>query len=138
MVVTDPIADFLIRIKNGYLARKDLVEMPNSKIKENLAVILVKEGYLQSSKVKTEKSKVKGKEIKTLSLELKYEGKKPVLSEVKRISKPGVRIYTKMKNIPQVRRGPGGLTILSTPLGLLTYQEAKKKNQGGEIICQIW
>ncbi len=138
MVVTDPIADFLIRIKNGYLARKDSVEMPSSKIKENLATILVKEGYLQSSKVKTEKSKGKGKEIKTLLLKLKYEGKRPALTEVRRISKPGVRIYTKMKNIPKVRRGQGGLTILSTPQGLLTHQEAEKKNQGGEIICQIW
>jgi small subunit ribosomal protein S8 len=138
MVVTDPIADFLIRIKNGYLARKDLVAMPSSKIKENLAVILVKEGFLKSSKVKTEKSKVKGSEIKILVVELKYEGKRPVLSEVKRISKPGVRIYTKMKNIPEVRRGQGGLTILSTPQGLMTHQEAKQKKQGGEIICQIW
>ncbi len=138
MVVTDPIADFLIRIKNGYLARKETVEMPSSKIKENLAIILVKEGYLGSSKVKTEKSKVKGMEIKTLSVELKYKRKRPVLTEVKRISKPGVRIYTKMKNIPKVRRGPKGLTILSTPQGLMTHEEAEKKNQGGEIICQIW
>ena len=138
MVVTDPIADFLIRIKNGYLARKDLVAMPSSKIKESLADILVKEGFLKNSKVKTEKSRVKGSEIKILELTLEYEGKKPVLSEVKRISKPGVRIYTKMKNIPEVRRGQRGLTIVSTSHGLMTHQEAKKKNQGGEIICQIW
>jgi small subunit ribosomal protein S8 len=131
MVVTDPIADFLIRIKNGYLARKNSVEMPSSKIKENLAAILVKEGYLQDLKVK-------GTGKKTLSLELKYEGKNPVLNEVKRISKPSVRIYTKMKNIPEVRREEKGLTILSTPQGLMTHHEAKKKNQGGEIICQIW
>ncbi len=138
MVVTDPIADFLIRIKNGYLARKDLVSMPSSKIKENLAEILIKEGFLKSSKIKSEKSKIKGSEIKILELTLKYEGKKPALTEVKRISKPGVRIYTKMKNIPEVRRGQKGLTIVSTSQGLMTHQEVKKKKQGGEIICQVW
>lgn len=134
MVVTDPIADFLIRIKNGYLARKKIVEMPWSKIKENLAVILVKEGYLKESKVKS----LKDSKFKFLELELRYDKKKPALSEVKRISKPGVRIYAKAKNVPRIKKGPRGLTILSTSQGLMTHQLAKKKNQGGEIICQIW
>ena len=131
MVVTDPIADFLIRIKNGYLARKKLVEIPWSKIKENLAKILVNEGYLKSLKIKN-------LDFKVLEVELKYNGKKPALSGVKRISKPGVRIYRKTKNIPETRRSQRSLTILSTPQGLMTHQEAKKKNHGGEIICQIW
>ena len=134
MVITDPIADFLIRIKNGYLARKKIVEMPWSKIKENLAVILVKEGYLKESKVKS----LKDSKFKFLELELRYDKKKPALSEVKRISKPGVRIYAKAKNVPRIKKGPRGLTILSTSQGLMTHQLAKKKNQGGEIICQIW
>ncbi len=132
MVVTDPIADFLIRIKNAYLVKKKLVEMPWSKIKEKMAQILVKEGFLKSAKVRTENSK-----FKILELELKYEGKKAVLNEVKRISKPGVRIYTKFNKIARVRQGVG-ITIVSTPKGLMTDKEARKNHQGGEIICQIW
>jgi len=134
MVVTDPVADFLIRIKNGYLARKKMVVIPWSKIKENLATLLVKEGYLKDSKIKRSKDS----KIQILEVELKYEDKKPALIGVRRISKPGVRIYAKTKNIPLIRRGQGGLTILSTSQGLMTHEEAKKKNQGGEIICQIW
>lgn len=130
MVVTDPVADFIIRIKNGYLVRKKLVEVPWSKMKEKLAEMLVKEGFLKSAKVKGEK-------FKTLELELKYEGKKPALTEVKRISKPGVRIYAKVNKIPRVRLGVG-ITIVSTPQGLMTDKEARKNHQGGELVCQIW
>jgi small subunit ribosomal protein S8 len=132
MVVIDPLADFLIRIKNGYLVRKKVVDVPWSKMKGKLAEMLVKEGYLKNSKVKSEKSK-----FKTLELELKYEGKKPALTGVKRISKPGVRIYAKVSKIPKVKQG-FGITISSTPKGLMTDKEAKKSHQGGEIICQIW
>jgi len=132
MVVTDPVADFIIRIKNGYLVRKKLVEVPWSKMKEKLAEMLVKEGFLKNAKIKSEKEK-----FKTLELELKYEGKKPALTEVKRISKPGVRIYAKVNKIPRVRLGVG-ITIISTPQGLMTDRQAKKNHQGGELICQIW
>jgi small subunit ribosomal protein S8 len=140
MVVTDPIADFLIRIKNAYLVKKKLVEMPWSKMKEKMAEILVKEGFLKNAKVDGEQSRtVKGEksQFKILELELKYEGKKAVLNEVKRISKPGVRIYEKVNKIPKVRQGVG-ITIISTPQGLMTDKEARKNHQGGEIICQIW
>jgi len=161
MVVTDPIADFLIRIKNAYLVKKKLVEMPWSKMKEKMAEILVKEGFLKSAKVNPELSRrvdgerpsttlgtspefiegrsrtVKGEKFKILELELKYEGKKAALNEVKRISKPGVRIYEKVNKIPKVRQGVG-ITIISTPQGLMTDKEARKNHQGGEIICQIW
>lgn len=130
MVVTDPIADFLIRIKNACLVKKKLVEMPWSKMKEKMAEILVKEGFLKSAKVKGEKFKI-------LALELKYGGKRPAITEVKRISKPGVRIYEKVNKIPKVRQGVG-ITIISTPQGLMTDKEARKNHQGGEIICQIW
>lgn len=133
MVVTDPIADFLIRIKNGYLARKDLVEVRWSKMKESLAEILVKEGFLSKVKIKTNESK-----FKFLELELKYQNKEPVLNDVKRISKPGVRLYAKAKKVPRVKTGWGGVTIISTSLGLMTHKEAQQKNLGGEIICQIW
>ncbi|MCJ7829708.1 30S ribosomal protein S8 [Patescibacteria group bacterium] len=130
MVVTDPIADFLIRIKNAYLVKKKLVEMPWSKMKGKMAEMLVKEGFLKSAKVKSEK-------FKTLELELKYEGKRPAITEVKRISKPGVRIYEKVNKIPKVRQGVG-ITIISTPQGLMTDKQARKNHQGGEVICQIW
>ena len=132
MVVTDPVADFIIRIKNGYLVRKKLIEIPWSKMKEKMAEMLVKEGFLKNAQVKSEKGK-----FKTLELELKYEGKKPALTEVKRISKPGVRIYAKVNKIPRVRLGVG-ITIISTPQGLMTDREARKNHQGGELVCQIW
>lgn len=133
MVVTDPIADMIIRIKNGYLARKKLVEVRWSKIKEKIAVILVKEGYLKSSKIKMEKTK-----FKVLEMELIYHGKEPALINVKRISKSSARIYAKAKKAPLVKRGLGGVTILTTSQGLMTNKEAMKKNIGGEVICQIW
>jgi small subunit ribosomal protein S8 len=130
MVVNDPIGDMLIRIKNGYLARKDVVEVPYSKMKEEIAKILVKEGYLKKFKIENLKFKI-------LKLELKYEGKKPVIEGIKRISKPGVRIYAKAKEIPRVKYG-FGITIVSTPKGIMTDRQARKENLGGEVICQIW
>jgi small subunit ribosomal protein S8 len=133
MVVNDPIGDMLIRIKNGYLARKNFVEVPYSRIKEEIARLLVKEGYLRN--VKCQMSNVKSEKI--LRIELKYEGKRPAIEEVKRISKPGVRIYAKAGEIPRVKYG-FGITIVSTPKGIMTGKEAKKKNLGGEVICQVW
>ena len=133
MVVNDPIGDMLIRIKNGYLARKDVVEVPYSKMKEEIAKILVKEGYLKNVKYQMENVKWK----KTLILTLKYEGKRPAIEGVKRISKPGVRIYAKAGEIPKVKYG-FGITIVSTSKGIMTDREAKKKNLGGEVICQVW
>jgi len=132
MVVTDSIADLIIRIKNGFLVRKKLVEVPWSKMSQKISEILVKEGYLKNVKLRIDNRK-----FKILELELKYEGKKPAITEVKRISKPGVRIYTKVSKIPQVRQGVG-ITIVSTPKGLMIDKQARKEKQGGEIICQIW
>jgi len=133
MVVNDPIGDMLIRIKNGYLARKDVVEVPYSKMKEEIAKLLVKEGYLKN--LKSQMSNVKSGKI--LRIELKYEGKRPAIEGVKRISKPGVRIYAKAGEIPKVKYG-FGITIVSTSKGIMTGREAKKKNLGGEVICQVW
>jgi len=130
MVMTDPIADMLATIKNGYLAHKKQLLVPYSKIKEKLAQILVKEGFL-------EKLKVQKSNFKILELILKYEGKKPAVNEVVRISKPGLRVYAGVTKIPRVRYGPG-VTVVSTSAGLLTGSEAQKKNLGGEVICQIW
>jgi len=130
MVVNDPIGDMLIRIKNGYLARRAVVEVPYSKMKEEIAKLLVKEGYLKKFKIENLKFKI-------LKLELKYEGKRPAIEGVKRISKPGVRIYAKAGEIPKVKYG-FGITIVSTSKGIMTGKEAKKKNLGGEVICQVW
>ncbi|MCX6725872.1 MAG: 30S ribosomal protein S8 [Candidatus Shapirobacteria bacterium] len=132
MVVTDPIADMLIRIKNGYLARKKLVEVRWSKIKERIATILVKEGFLKNVKLK-----MNGK-FQIMEMELIYHGKEAALIQVKRISKSSVRIYAKAKKAPQARRGLNGITILTTSQGIMTSKEAAKKNIGGEVICQIW
>ena len=132
-MLSDPIADFLARLKNGYLAKKRQIFVPYSKIKENLAKILVEEGYLTNSK----KQKAKSKKQDELVLTLKYEGKKPALTDIQRVSKPGLRIYVGKTKIPKVLGGLG-IAIVSTPRGLMTDKEARKKWLGGEVICKIW
>jgi small subunit ribosomal protein S8 len=128
--MTDPIGDLLTRIRNGYLASHSEVEVPYSKIKNQLAEIFVSQGYL-------EKAKSAGGKKKKLVLVLKYLGKKPAVTKIKRISKPGRRIYLKAKEIRPVLSGLGTI-ILTTPAGLMTGQEARKKKLGGEVICCIW
>ncbi len=130
-MITDPLSDMLIRIKNGYLAKKSEVAVPYSKIKENIANVLLKEGYLKGKKIEGEKIK------KILMLTLSYDDKTPKLTDLVRVSKPGVRIYTSSKNIPTVFGGMG-LVILSTPEGIISGKEAKKKGLGGEVICKVW
>jgi len=129
-MVTDPIADMLTRIKNGYLARHQAVEIPYAKAKEQIAKILVKESYLKNVKVSA-------KDRKQILCELKYEAGKPVLSEVKRISKPGRRVYIRWQKITLVLSGYG-IMLISTSKGVMTGQQAKKKKLGGEVICKIW
>lgn len=130
--MTYPIADFLIQIKNGYLARKNKIILPHSRMKEALADLLKKEGYLKKVEVKkvTEAKK-------NLELELVYQNKQPKLKEVKIVSKPGRRYYIKKGEIPRVLGGLG-IAIISTPMGLTTGNEAKKRGLGGELICKIW
>lgn len=130
--MTDSIADMLARIRNGYLARKRKIVLPYSKIKEEIAKIMVKEGYLE----KLEKRKTRD-ERRSLELTLKYEGKKPAITEIKRVSKPGVRIYQKVKQFKSVNYGLG-IQIISTPVGVMTDKQARKKNLGGEVICKMW
>ncbi len=133
-MISDTIADMLIRIKNGSLARKDVVSVPYSKTNEKISQILVEEGFLKEVKVKnSELSLAK----KNLELSLKYEGKTPVIVDLRRISKPGLRVYASSQKIPRVKLG-FGITIVSTPGGLMTGYQAKKKNLGGEVICQVW
>lgn len=132
MVMSDPIGDMLTRIRNGYLVRKKTVVIPYSRIKEKIVKILLKENFLANAK--TQKG---ARTQKTILLTLKYKDKEPALTGIKRISKPGLRVYAKANKIPAVRLG-FGITIVSTPSGLLTDREARKKNLGGEVICQVW
>jgi len=129
-MMTDPIADMLTRIRNASKATKKEVELPYSKLKKSLAEVLVAEGYLAGvSEIEVDK--------KTLNLELKYFGKKPAITHLKRVSSPGHRKYLKSKDISKILNG-FGTNILSTPKGLLTGRQAKEQRVGGEVICEIW
>src|ERR1017187_5236673 len=123
----DPISDMLTRIRNGQRALLPTVEMPHSKIKESIANILKKEGYVSEVAVE-------GKLPKKLKLKLKYQGKKGVVEGLKRISKPGLRNYVGSTEIPRVLGGLG-ISILSTPEGVMSGTQAKQKNLGGELLC---
>ena len=129
---TDPIADMLTRIRNANIVSHEEVEMPSSKLKVELAKVLKEEGYITDY---TEKEVGK---FKVLVVTLKYdETNKPVISNLKRISKTGLRVYSKAKDLPQVFGGLG-IAIISTSKGLLTDRKAKKENVGGEILCYVW
>ncbi len=129
---TDPIADMLTRIRNANVVSHPSVEMPSSKLKVALARLLKEEGYISNYSEKAEGC------FKTLSIELKYdEANKPVISKLKRVSKPGLRNYCKAKNLPQVLGGMG-IAIVSTSKGLLTDRKARKENLGGEILAYIY
>jgi len=128
---TDPISDMLTRIKNGYMANRSDVSLPWSKSKQELARILVKNGYLDSM----EKTENGGKNI--LDLKLKYINKLPSLTAVKRVSKPSLRVYVKNGEIKSVLGGQG-IAIISTPSGLMTNKEARKHGYGGEVWCEIY
>jgi len=131
---SDPIADFCTRIRNGYMARKLKIQIPYSKLKEEMAKVLNEQGYLKEFKVQGSRLKAK----RNITIELKYDKKgKPVLTKIERISKPGLRVYKGSQNIPRVLSGLG-IAIVSTPKGLLTGKQAKKQNLGGEIICKVW
>lgn len=131
-MLSDSIADMLTRIRNGYLVKKDKVVVPYSKIKEQLGKVLVKENFLKD--IKTE---LESKNKKNLILGLNYKNKTPVIKEMVRISKPGLRIYVKRTNIPKVLEGIG-IVIISTSRGIMTGKEAKKKGLGGELIAKVW
>jgi len=129
---TDPIADMLTRIRNANMVSHETVEMPSSKLKIELAKLLKEEGYIVDYSIKEV-----GK-FKILVIVLKYDEKrKAVISNLKRISKPGLRNYCKSKNIPKVLGGLG-IAIVTTSKGLLTDRRARKENLGGEVICYVW
>ena len=129
---TDPIADMLTRIRNASLVSHETVSMPSSKLKAELAKLLKSEGFITDYEVKEE-----GK-FKVLTITLKYDEKhKPVITKLERGSKPGLRNYSKAKNLPQVLGGMG-VAIVSTSKGLLTDRKARKENVGGEVLCYIY
>jgi len=128
--MTDPISDMLTRIRNGARALRPVVQIPHSKMKESIAHILKKEGYVADVTVE-------GKTIKTINVRLKYEGKKAVIEGLRRISKPGLRNYVGATEIPRVLGGMG-VAVISTPEGVMTGVQARKKNIGGEVVCHIW
>ncbi len=131
-MVTDPIADMLTRIRNANQMRYTEVEVPASKIKEDIAKILKEEGYINDYKI------VDGKVQNTIVLNLKYADKKErVITGLKRISKPGLRVYAKADEVPQVLNGLG-IAIVSTSQGVMTGKEAKSKGLGGEVLAYVW
>jgi small subunit ribosomal protein S8 len=132
MNTTDPIADMLTRIRNASLARHRELTLPSSRIKREIARILVEEGFIES--FTTGQDDVQ----ETLSMRLKYvEGRTPVVSGLKRISKPGLRVYARKTEIPRVLGGLG-TAILSTSQGIMTGSQARKLNLGGEVLCYVW
>ena len=128
--MTDPIADLLTRVRNAQRALLPDVALPHSKLKESIASLLQKEGYIAHFAVE-------GKAIKTLKLKLKYNGKRGVIEGLSRVSKPGLRRYVGATEIPRVRGGLG-TAVVSTSQGVMTGVQARKQNLGGELIAFVW
>jgi len=132
MGMTDPIADLLTRIRNGAHARKEQVDVPWSKVKAQLVDVLTAEGFLK------EHSIIEQGGHRVLRVWLKYDSQnKPVIASLKRVSKPSLRVYVGARAVPALRRGLG-VNILSTPAGIITDREARKRNVGGELMCSVW
>ncbi|HEX8770521.1 MAG TPA: 30S ribosomal protein S8 [Acidimicrobiales bacterium] len=134
MTMTDPVADMLTRLRNGNVAMQDSVRMPSSKLKEALAAILRREGYIADFSVRDEPSRPG----RTLEIVMKYSPERtPTISGLKRVSKPGLRVYTKADRLPRVLGGLG-VAVLSTSNGLMTDREARERRVGGEVLCYVW
>ena len=132
--MTDPIADMLTRIRNANAAMFDSVKMPSSKLKESLAKVLEREGFIAGYRV----SKTEGRPGDTLEITLKYsEDRKKTIVGLKRVSTPGLRIYKKSDQMPKVLGGVG-VAVVSTSHGLMTDREARKARLGGEVLCYVW
>jgi small subunit ribosomal protein S8 len=128
--MNDPISDMLTRIRNASLALLPSLELPHSKMKESIAGILKREGYIADFAVE-------GKTPRTIKMKLKYQGKKSIIEGLRRISSPGLRRYVGSTDIPRVRGGLG-VAVVSTSEGIMTGVEARKKNLGGELLCYVW
>lgn len=132
MTMTDPIADMLTRIRNANTAMHDDVSMPASKVKEALAQVLHREGFINGYRVSSN-----GEAAKTLTIDMKYVDRKRVITGVRRVSSPGLRVYSKADEIPRVLGGLG-VAVVSTSKGLMTDREARKARVGGEVVCFVW
>lgn len=132
MHITDPIADMLTRIRNANSAKHDTVDIPASKMKKAIAQILVDEGYIKAYKI------IDDDKQGVIRVTLKYgEGKSQVITGFRRVSKPGLRIYSNVEDMPKVMKGLG-VAIISTSKGIMTDREARKQNVGGEVLAFIW
>lgn len=132
MVMTDPIADLLTRIRNANIVRHEIVEVPSSNIKKAILNIMLQEGYIKDVEEYTDGS------VNMLRLSMKYgQGKERVITGLKRISKPGLRVYCRKEETPKVLNGLG-VAIISTSNGIVTDREARKLGVGGEVLCYIW
>ena len=132
MTMTDPVADMLTRIRNANIAGHATVDIPASKIKKNIAEILVKEGYIKGYEI------VEGETQDTIRVAMKYgPDKAKVITGIKKISKPGLKVYAKADEVPKVLGGLG-IAIISTSSGLITDKEARRVGVGGEVICYVW
>jgi len=130
--MTDPVADMLTRIRNANTAGHATVDIPSSKIKKNIAEILLKEGYIKGFEV------VEGEVQDTIRVQMKYASDKTrVITGIQRISKPGLKVYVKADEVPKVLGGLG-IAIISTSSGLITDKEARKLGVGGEVVCYVW
>jgi small subunit ribosomal protein S8 len=132
MSMSDPLGDMLTRIRNGQMAQKGSVLSPASKLRKNVLEVLRREGYIRGYTASDEQG---GKS--ELSIELKYHNGEPVIRELKRVSRPGRRIYAGVKELPEIYNGLG-IAILSTPRGVLSDAEAREKMVGGEVLCTVF
>ena len=132
MPTTDPIADMLTRVRNGLMVRKSYVLVPSSKIKVAIAQVLLEEGFIQGYEVTNERPQP------NIRLWLKYDDKRqPIVSGLRRVSRPGRRVYSGKRELPWVLSGLG-IAIVSTPKGVMTGREARRQGVGGEVLCYVW
>lgn len=132
MSMTDPVGDLLTRIRNGQRANKTAVLSPNSKLRANVCEVLKREGYIRGYETEEVRSGVT-----QLRIELKYHEGSPVIRHIQRVSTPGRRVYSRIKDLPRVYNGLG-ISILSTPRGVMSDSEARAANVGGEVICEVF
>ncbi len=131
MTINDPIADALTRIRNAKLAKHETVSMPASKLKEELVKVLKDEGYIEGYVVEENDG------FKNINVTLRYENGQSVITGIQRVSKPGLRVYSKAKNMPRVFDGMG-IAVISTSKGLMTEKAARTNKLGGEVLCYVW
>ncbi len=132
MSMTDPLGDMLTRIRNGQRANKSVISAPASLLRQNVLDVLIREGFIRGY----EKVNVR-KGIDELKIELKYHDGRPVINEIYRVSTPGRRVYSKVKDLPKVYNGLG-IAVISTPNGVMSDHEARQANVGGEVLCQVF